>query len=439
MVQQAFAQVHKQSNVQKSTANGILQRNSKSAILQRYADDSAPGGFGSSALAAESMRCEPKPNRTGMPDGLKAGIESLSGIDLSDVRVHTNSDKPESLDALAYTQGNEIHLGPGQEQYLPHETWHSVQQKQGRVQATRQMNGVGVNDDPQLEREADRMGGRATQLMPVSKSILALFSPTLSPTFPLVSVSAEPNVTIQRVITKSTDDLGRMYPDYLQELSRLDAPGMWSCTNNGAFAVSHRGMQHAVGMSDAKYSSLVKTKERWKIFGSYHFSYDIDLLSAELKKKLEGKTCIEAANYLMHYNMGRDISLAGTQELTMASRNPSIPGFDPNTSRPTVQPQQVPVAERNDNARADLGESYCIVSEPNSECYNFHYGCVVAKKNGEALTAEGFATGSATLPNWSFRVYDSENTFHSSWRERMTKTEGDRNALYPFTFVTKLV
>ena len=32
-------------------------------------------------------------NNTGMPDNLKAGVESLSGIDMSDVRVHYNSIK----------------------------------------------------------------------------------------------------------------------------------------------------------------------------------------------------------------------------------------------------------------------------------------------------------------------------------------------------------
>ncbi|HET7795918.1 MAG TPA: DUF4157 domain-containing protein, partial [Rhizobacter sp.] len=69
------------------------------------------------------------PNRTGMPDTLKAGIESLSGQDMSDVRVHRNSDKPGQLNALAYAQGNDIHLAPGQEQHLPHEAWHVVQQR----------------------------------------------------------------------------------------------------------------------------------------------------------------------------------------------------------------------------------------------------------------------------------------------------------------------
>lgn len=100
-------------------------------------------------------------NDTGMPNQLKAGIEALSGMDMSDVRVHRNSDQPAQLNALAYAQGSDIHLAPGQEQHLPHEAWHVVQQRQGRVQATVQMAGLGVNDDVALEGEADVMGERA--------------------------------------------------------------------------------------------------------------------------------------------------------------------------------------------------------------------------------------------------------------------------------------
>lgn len=103
------------------------------------------------------------PNQTGMPDSLRAGIESLSGMDMSDVRVHRDSNQPAQLNALAYAQGNDIHLGPGQEQHLPHEAWHVAQQRQGRVQATSQMAGVGVNDDAGLEAEADSMGAKAMQ------------------------------------------------------------------------------------------------------------------------------------------------------------------------------------------------------------------------------------------------------------------------------------
>ena len=103
-------------------------------------------------------------NANGLPSQLKAGMESLSGIDMSDVKVKYNSDKPKQLQAHAYAQGSEIHLGPGQEQHLPHEAWHVVQQKQGRVQATTEANGAAINDNPGLEAEADAMGSKALQM-----------------------------------------------------------------------------------------------------------------------------------------------------------------------------------------------------------------------------------------------------------------------------------
>ncbi|BDD06361.1 eCIS core domain-containing protein [Aureibacter tunicatorum] len=98
----------------------------------------------------------------GLPKQLKSGIESLSGQSMNDVKVHYNSDKPAQLQAHAFAQGNDIHLASGQEKHLPHEAWHVVQQKEGRVKPTRQMKGkVNINDDAGLEREADLMGAKA--------------------------------------------------------------------------------------------------------------------------------------------------------------------------------------------------------------------------------------------------------------------------------------
>lgn len=102
-------------------------------------------------------------NRTGMSGHLKSGLETLSGLNLSGVRVHYNSPKPAQVNALAYTQGQNIHLGPGQEKHLPHEGWHVVQQMQGRVSPTKQGKDVSINEDASLEREADVMGTRALQ------------------------------------------------------------------------------------------------------------------------------------------------------------------------------------------------------------------------------------------------------------------------------------
>jgi hypothetical protein len=104
-------------------------------------------------------------NNTGLPDNLKSGVENLSGHKLDDVKVHYNSDKPASLQAHAYAQGTDIHIGPGQEKHLPHEAWHVAQQKQGRVKPTTQMKGKTlVNDDVGLEKEADVMGMKAVQM-----------------------------------------------------------------------------------------------------------------------------------------------------------------------------------------------------------------------------------------------------------------------------------
>jgi diketogulonate reductase-like aldo/keto reductase len=116
------------------------------------------------ASAIQRKTNEPASNRTGLPDQLRAGIESLSGISMDGVMVHYNSSQPAQLNALAYAQGTDIHIAPGQETHLPHEAWHVVQQAQGRVGPTTQMNdGVPVNDDPGLEHEADVMGGRASE------------------------------------------------------------------------------------------------------------------------------------------------------------------------------------------------------------------------------------------------------------------------------------
>jgi hypothetical protein len=109
--------------------------------------------------ADTAIQCEP--NRTGMPDNLKAGVENLSGFAMDDVRVHYNSDKPAIVQALAYTQGTDIHVASGQEQHLPHEAWHVAQQMAGRVEPTTEVGGMPVNDNAGLEHEADIMGGRA--------------------------------------------------------------------------------------------------------------------------------------------------------------------------------------------------------------------------------------------------------------------------------------
>ena len=115
-------------------------------------------------------------NNTGLPNNLKSGVENLSGIDMSDTRVHYNSNKPVQLNALAYAQGSDIHLASGQEKHLPHEAWHVVQQKQGRVKPTMQLKDkLSINDDVGLEMEADAMGEKALQTKSIQSQIANSF------------------------------------------------------------------------------------------------------------------------------------------------------------------------------------------------------------------------------------------------------------------------
>ena len=130
-------------------------------------------------------------NKTGLPDQLKSGLESLSGLDLSTIKVHYNSDKPAQLNALAYAQGTDIHVAPGQEAHLPHKAWHVVQQMQGRVRPT--SSAAEPVEDESLEAEAEKMGEKAAAGGP-------------EPTTPLTTPSAPAGDLIQTKLDPDTAD-----------------------------------------------------------------------------------------------------------------------------------------------------------------------------------------------------------------------------------------
>jgi hypothetical protein len=139
------------------------------AVVQLLAKPSQPQPAGGGNSSTDLLQLADAPSTAGsgpaaMPGNLQAGLERLSGMDLSHVRVHRNSSKPAQLQALAYTRGDNIYLGPGQEQSLPHEGWHVVQQRQGQVKPGMQLKGLSINNERSLEREADAMGAQAAQL-----------------------------------------------------------------------------------------------------------------------------------------------------------------------------------------------------------------------------------------------------------------------------------
>lgn len=147
----------KTAQLQSDEEEDTLQGNFEPTV-QRVEDDAEGVQMKSDTV------CQQKPNNTGLPDNLKAGVESLSGFSMDDVKVHYNSSQPATVQALAYTQGTDIHVAPGQERHLPHEAWHVAQQLAGRVEPTTEVGGMPVNDNIDLEHEADVMGARANSL-----------------------------------------------------------------------------------------------------------------------------------------------------------------------------------------------------------------------------------------------------------------------------------
>lgn len=183
-------------------------------------------------------------NNTGLPDPLKQGMESLSGISLDDVKVNYNSNKPSDLGAHAYAEGNQIHVGGGQEKHLAHEAWHVVQQKQGRVNSTKEINGTSINDDSALESEATKMGAKALNN-----------STTVNQNSLISSSSANTNVAQLAEDGKQEEEkkgfLGKAW-----DATKSGANTVWDATKSGANSVGEWANNNK-GDAAAKGASVI--------------------------------------------------------------------------------------------------------------------------------------------------------------------------------------
>lgn len=114
-------------------------------------------------------------NTTASPSQLSTNVrgkmEGAFQTDFSNVKIHQNSSKAKDMGAYAFTQGNDVHFASGQynpatpkgQELIGHELTHVVQQRSGRVKPTTQAKGLPVNNDAELEREADDMGAKAAK------------------------------------------------------------------------------------------------------------------------------------------------------------------------------------------------------------------------------------------------------------------------------------
>jgi hypothetical protein len=119
------------------------------------------------------VRVPPPVGGSALPVQLRRRLETSLNANLGNVRIHEDRSAVD-MEALAYTRGADVYMAPGHFQphsgtgsrLLAHEMVHVIQQRAARVPAPNYAEGVAVNEDRDLEREADRLGRRALAGLP---------------------------------------------------------------------------------------------------------------------------------------------------------------------------------------------------------------------------------------------------------------------------------
>ncbi len=137
-------------------------------------------------------------NELGLLEYLKVGAAIITSLPIDYVEylvvVQPNSSAPAKVNALATTQWENgkivIKTVPGQDRLVIHEFGHAIKLMQGLVvEPTIEVNGVPVNDEQELETQADCDGQRAVALGKAAVSnldlgtarLLQLSAPLLTP------------------------------------------------------------------------------------------------------------------------------------------------------------------------------------------------------------------------------------------------------------------
>ena len=449
-----------------------------------------------STRAAQLSNAAPVPRRSSsgdaaagtaaLPAALQSNLQALSGLALGDVQVHSGSSLPARYGALAITQGNAIHLGPGQAQHLAHEAWHVVQQRQGRVAATLPARAglAPVNDDAALEAEADVMGQRA--LLAARSAPPAHTAPahTAPPALPA-------HGTVQRftpTVRKTRD--WRLADDSSMAV-RQDSPvygGRYFYANSSLISASDAVLK-------SQKSALQLTAGGTLAFNSPATGAEFHLTRVVPTNRIDGSTgnerasgmqwqqdCGFAANTVMQGG-GRNTkavyqlpeakgsawfwtklkalkrrTIAGIKETptvdygTVYDTHRGVDFYSPHKMLDDVLAdalqmgpkaawaayQALSAADKdgfdrsvglNQYATPDVGEAYSIVANKDEVIdqgvWNFHWGGVVMKSGGDTVTLENFAGSGATA--WDFQMYGPAakpgQTFHEQQASR-TKADG---------------
>lgn len=415
----------------------------------------------------------------GLPAPLQAGVEALSGLAMDDVQVHRASSLPARFGALATTQGNQIHLAPGQDQHLAHEAWHVVQQKQGRVTPTPAIRpgGVPFNADPALEAEADAMGQRAARAAPVTGPGAAVLQQVAAPAQAVVqhfddgkgkgarwrvaddrqmAVSQESGIYGGRrffadsTLISSADSVLKSQKSALSLAAGGETLTVPSPDGGAVFTLTRveptnrndgsTGNDRASGMKwpedcglaantvmqgGGRNTRAVYANPKPAVEPGF-FAKILNALSGRFAaEKLSPKVTYgtvyavyRGRNFYSPHKMLDDV-FADAMELGPTAAWDAYQKL--NAVDKEKFDQQVGI---NKYASPEVGEAFSIVANKDENIdmgtWNFHWGGVVMKSGGDVVTMENFAGSGATA--WDFQMYGPPSkagqTFHEQQKER---------------------
>ncbi len=104
-----------------------------------------------------------------IPKNVMNKMESSFNSNFSNINIKKDSQQATDVGALAFTQGDSVHFAPGQfkpetkkgQELIGHEFAHVVQQREGKERANKQIGRFPINDNKDLEKQADEQGKKA--------------------------------------------------------------------------------------------------------------------------------------------------------------------------------------------------------------------------------------------------------------------------------------
>ena len=422
-----------------------------------------------------------------LPAVLQSGLRALSGLELGDVQVQHGSSLPARYGALALTQGNAIHLGPGQDQHLAHEAWHVVQQRQGRVAATlpAQAGLAPVNDEPALEAEADVMGQRALQAARSAPQALRAppqAAPAPKPTAHGTVQRFTDTVRKARDWRVADDDKMAVRQDSAVYGGRyFYADSSLITASDAALTSQHSALQLTAGSTlsftspntggslpltrvvptnrtDHSTGNDRATGMQWQQDCGFAANSVMQGGGRNTKAVYQMPTAPSTASFWTSLNMAWTRLTGGEKETptvhygTVYGSHRGVNFYSPQKMLDDVLSdalqlgpaaawtayQGLSAADKdgfdrsvgiNKYATPDVGEAYSIVANKDEAIdqgvWNFHWGGVVMKSGGDTVTMENFAGSGATA--WDFQMYGPASkagqTFHEQQTSR-TKHDG---------------